>query len=349
MGRQNIFTTLGVVSVIPPHMVHDLIDFLVTNRQHLLPPQKTAEAFKTRFSGHSAISELVHRLTAAGKDQAYSLIRLPSKTTSLREVVDMTFVPFDLLQMKDVAPSYSKTLSLIPELNNKLVINITDITKSNGDFSDVTQFQWRVVRDFLSRSFYNSSGNVWISPALVRYVAKVYSMTIGGQIARLFGLSPLIQMFIQTIFALYFTGKMTNSDVAPAFLKSHAKAMGIQDAQDLVQILSFIEDTLGKKTPESLEEVFKVIDAYGHDQLKGERGSRLTRPVLNVKFASLFPESHVSTIALEYPPYFLFLILLVLSGVRIGLTFPMKNLNLIREGKEVYEQMIKSSTLTNGL
>lgn len=349
MGRQNIYHTLGVSSVMPQSMRNDLVEFLVANRQHILPPVKKSEAFKTRFSGHSPISEIVHRLTVMGKDQAYSLIRLPSKTTVLREVVDMTFVPFDLLQLKEVTPSYSKTLSLLPELNDKLVINITDITKANGEFQDATQFQWRVVRDFLSRSFYVSSGNVWISPALVRYVAKVYSMTIGGQIARLFGLSPLIQMFIQTIFALFFVGKMTTTEVAQAFVKANAKQLGVQDTQDLVQIFAFVEDTLNKKAPESLEEVFQVIDAYGHDQLRGEHGSRLTRPVLNVKFASLFPEGHVSTIALEYPPYFLFLILLVLSNTRIGLSFPMKNLNLVREGHDVFEQMIKSPLFTGGI
>lgn len=349
MGRQNIFTTLGVASVLPQSMRTDLLEFLVNNRQYILTPAKKSEAFKTRFSGHTPISEIVHRIMSLGKDQTYSLIRLPSKTTALREVVDMTFVPFDILQLKEVTPSFSKTLSLLPEINDKIIVNITDITKANGEFSDITQFHWRIVRDFLSRSFFVSSGNVWISPSLVRYVAKVYSMTIGGQIARLFGLSPLIQMFIQTVFGLYFVGKMTTSEIAPEFMKSHYKGLGLYDPQDLGQILAFVEDTLEKKTPESLEDVFAVIDAYDHDQLKTTQGSRLTRAVLNVKLAQIFPENHVSTIALEYPPYFLFLILLVLSNVRIGLSFPMKNLNLDREGKDLMEQLLKSPLFTSGI
>jgi len=349
MGRQNIFTTLSVASVMPQSMRNDLLDFLISNRQSLLSPQRKSEAFRSRFSGHGPIADIVHRISTLGKDQSYALINIPTKSTSLREVVDMTFVPFDILQLKDVTPSYSKTLSLIPELDDKIVLNVSDITRSNGDFSDISQLQWRITRDFLSRSFYVSSGNVWISPALVRYVAKVYSMTIGGQIARLFGLSPLIQMFIQTVFGMYFVGKMTSSDIAPEFIRSHYRGMGVVDAQELVQIFSFVEDVLGKKTPESLEEVMKVIDEYGHDQLKHNGQSRLTRAVLHVRFSNLFPESHVSTIALEYPPYFLFLILLVLSNVRIGLSFSMKNLNLVREGHEVVEQLMKSHLFTNGI
>lgn len=349
MGRQNIFTTLGVASIMPSNMRSDLLDFLINNRQNILNNQKRTDAFKHRFSGHGPISDIVHRISVLGKDQTYSLINIPSKSTSLREVVDMTFIPWDILQLKEITPSYSKSLSLIPELDDKIVINVSDIIRNNGDFSDISQLQWRITRDFLSRSFYVSSGNVWILPALVRYVAKVYSMTIGGQMARFFGLSPLIQMFIQTIFGLYFVGKMTSNEVAPDFVRSHYRSMGIIDPTELVQIFAFVEDVLGKKTPENLDDVLKVIDAYGHDSLKDKGMPRFTRAVLNTKFSNLFPDSHVATTSLEYPPYFFFMILLVLSNVRIGLSFSMKNLNLIREGHEVVEQLMKSHLFTNGI
>lgn len=349
MGRQNIYKTLSVASVIPTPMIQDLIDFLISNRNFIFSNEKRSDAFKTRFSGHSLLSDFVHRITVLGKDQAYSLVRLPTKIVALREAVDMTFLPIDILQMKELVPSSVKSLSLLPELNDKLVINISDITKVNGDFSDVTQFQYRVVRDFLSRSFYISDSNVWISPTLVRYVAKVYSMTIGGQVARLFGLSPLIQQFVQTVFCAFFVGKMTSEDVAHTFLTVHARQLGLSDSASLNQILAFIQDTLNKPVPTSLEDVCKVIDAYDHDQLKSSHGSRINRPVLNMRFSSLFPEGHVSIIALEYPPYFLFLILLALSNVRIGLSVHMKNMNLIREGHEVFEQLLKSPTIFNAL
>ena len=346
MGRQNIFTILNVASVIPDSMRKDLTEFLISQRAHILPEQKAGEVFKSRFSGRTAISEIYHRLLMTGKDQAYSLIRLPNKTTAINEVIDMTFVPFDLLQLSEVNGGSSRALAMIPELDNKMVINITDITKANGELSDITQFQWRVVRDFLSRSFYSSGGNVWISPALVRYVAKVYSMTIGGQIARQFGLSPIMTSFVQTIFCLFFVGKMTTPALAPAFVRSHARHLNLFDSQDLLQIFAFVEDTLHGPCPQSLEDVFKIIDAYGHSQLNSGGTSRLTRAVLNTKFASLHTEGRVSVIALEYPPYFLFAILLALSNHRMGLTFHMKTMRLIDEGREVIDQAMRSPAFT---
>ena len=349
MGRQNIFTTLNVAAVMPLNMRNDLINFLINNRQNFLTSQKKTDAFKHRFSGQGPISDIVHRIATLGKDQTYNLINIPQKSTPIREVIDMTFVPWDILQLKEVTPAYTKTLSLIPELDDKIVINVSDIMRNNGDFSDISQLQWRIVRDFLSRSFYISSGNVWILPALVRYVAKVYSMTIGVKIARFFGLSPLLQTFIQTVFGLYFVGRMTSVEIAPDFVRSHYRSMGIINPQELVQIFAFVEDVLGKKSPETLDEVLKVIDEYGHDRLKDKGVPRLSRSVLNTKFSNLFPESHIATTSLEYPPYFFFMILLVLSNVRIGLSFTMKDMNLVNEGRDVVEQMMKSHLFTNGI
>lgn len=347
MNRENIYKTQSVSSIIPKATLTDLVNFLVESRTYIIPGSKNNEAFKTRFSTNSILSEIVQKLATLGKDKEFSLIRLPSKSISLREVVDMSFIPFDMLQMKEMLTTPSLSLPLIPELNNKLIINTTDITKVNGEFSDVSQFQYRVVRDFLSRSFYVSSGSTWISPTFVSYIAKVYNMTIGGQIARLFGLSPPVQMFVQSIFCLFFVGKMTSSTTAQSFLKTHYKNMSLSGLTDLSQIFAFTEDVLSKPCPESLSDVCKVIEAYGHDQLTGNNGPRLSVPVLNVKFSSLFNDNHVSIIALEYPPYFAFLVLLVLSNVRIGLSFSMKNSNLVKEGHEVFDQLVRSSLFLN--
>ena len=118
------------------------------------------------------------------------------------------------------------------------------------------------------------------------------------------------------------------------------------DSQDLLQIFAFVEDTLHGPCPQSLEDVFKIIDAYGHSQLNSGGTSRLTRAVLNTKFASLHTEGRVSVIALEYPPYFLFAILLALSNHRMGLTFHMKTMRLIDEGREVIDQAMRSPAFT---
>jgi hypothetical protein len=349
MGRENIYKTLSVGSIVSKSNLSDLLDFLIDNRSSILPVQKRTEAFKTRFGGNSILSDIVQRMSVLGMDQAYSLIKIPPKTISLREIVDMSFIPFDVLQMKEVIENHPRTLSVFSEIDDKMVINITDITRSNGEFSHIDQFHYRVVRDFLSRSYYVSSGSMWVSPTFVRYIAKVYNMTIGGEIARRFDLTPPVQFFVQSVFALFFVAKMTNLETAQAFTKAHSKNMGLRDPKELEQIFAFVEDVLKKKAPESLVEVCNVIDAYGHDQLSGISGPRITIPVLTTMFSSLYNDNHISRIALEYPPYFAFLVILAVSKVRIRLSINMKNFNLLKEGEEVFNQVVRSSLFLNSI
>jgi hypothetical protein len=222
---------------------------------------------------------------------------------------------------------------------------VTDLLRSTGDFSDGTQFQFRVVRDFLSRSYYKSTSNIWISPAIVSYVAKVYSMSIGAELAKTYSLSAAETAYVQMIFALFYIGKMTAPAIAPAFLKAHIKDIGFFHPDEVTQVLQFVADTIGKPTPETIEEAIAAIVAYGSPRLTSNGTSRLNRAVLNVKFSTLYQDGQIGTIALEYPPYFLFMILLALSGVRIKLSFTMKTFNLVRKGREVFEQAIRSPSL----
>lgn len=348
MGRENIFKTLNVSSIINQSTLEDLLGFLIANRGAILPPIKRSELFRSRFSGRSPITEIVHRLIAVGKDQNYSLMKLPPKTIALREVVDMSFIPLDVLQIKDAISHIPPGLSVFPDIDDKLIINITDLTRASGEFSDVSAFHNRIVRDFLSRSYYNSTNAIWISPSFVRYIAKVYNMTLGAEIARLFALSPVVRSFIQTVFCLFFVGKMTSSKAAVAFVKSNARELGIYDTSDLIQITALSEEAIGKPVAESIIEVCKVIAAYDNSSLGGIDHPRLDIPVLNKKFSNLHTDNHLSRIALEYPPYFAFIVLFVLSGGRTGLSFQMDRLGLLKEGRTIMDQVVKSPSLLSG-
>lgn len=342
MTHHTIYELMSVQALMPPAQLRDLELFLVQNRAYLLSSAKKAEAFRTRHSGQTLMDDLITRLVAQGADQMFALLQLPTKAFALREVIDFNFVPFDLQQIAQTLSAETKSVALLPELHNKMVINITDITKASGEFSDLGQFHDRVVRDFLSRHYATDTAQAWISPRLVRYVAKVYSMTIGGRLARTLNLSAQQQAFVQTVFALFYVGQMTKKGLAADFVKDHMRYLGVPAIVDVTQILAFVEDQLAKSAPETLEDVCQVLGAYGIRPVNGTETSRVNRAVLNVAMASLYQDSHVSMIALEYPPYFLFLILLVLSHQRIGLSFSMKQMSVTTEGTEVIGQLVRS-------
>ena len=347
MGRESIYKTLNVSYLLHKSSLEDIIDELVAARPYILSEQKMSDAFRVRLGGNSLLAEITRRLADRGKDKDFSLVRLPSKTIGLREVMDWSFIPFDMLQIKDVLPTMNKAVEVIPELNGKMVINITDITNAHGEISGIPKFHERVVRDFLSRSYYTSSSSVWVSPTFVRYAAKVYNMTIGGQISRNFNLQPIDQMFIQTVLCMYFVAKCTTQDITPAFMRAHGGYMRVASGNDLIQISAFVEDVVGKKAPGTLLDVLAIIDAYKLNQLMSGDSSRLTLAVLNQLFSKLFTDNQMSAISLEYPPYFVFMVLNALSGGHSGLTRAMRDRNLMKDGNDEFKTAITSPAFYN--
>ena len=350
MSRQNIYSTTSASTILNERAIQNFLSYVKTNRGFIVPSSKNQELCRVRNSSNILISDLYTKMMALGKYNSFSFMRIPLKDNAIKEVVETPYLTFDILQMRDILNSEYKELILIPELNNKIIINYTDISRANGEISDFSQFQSRIVRDFLSRSFYVSKGSAWISPTFVCYIAKVYNMTIGGQIARKFGLSPDIQMFLQILFAIYSVSKMVDNNQVSAFIKAHHKDLGLRtDSVEIEGVFSFIEDTIKRRTPDNLFDVCKIIEEYGSDQLIGTNGPRITVPVLNVMFSSWHNDSFVSFVALEYPPYFAYLILLVISNFRIGLSFSMKNLNLVKEGQNIFQKTIQSSIFLNSV
>ena len=339
MTRSNLFETVGVRVVISPAMRLQIADFAVDQRQYVLSEDKHLDAFRNRFTGHGPVSDLFQRIAQARLDTGFALMRIPARTVAIPEVMDLSFIPFDLKQIKDCTPGFPTAIAHTASLDDKLLINISDIANANGDFSDITQFQWRVIRDYLSRNYYTNQDKIWLSANIVRYVAKVYSITVSLRLARTFGLSPMVQSFVQLVFALFYIGKMSAVETAPDFVRAHAKQLDFYDLQVVAQTLGFIEDTLDKPAPDSLEDVFAVIAAYGNSQMtKG----RLNRVTLYAKVSSLYSDGHLATIAMEYPPYFVYMLLLALSGARIGLALQLKTMQrLMTEGREIADQLVK--------
>jgi hypothetical protein len=350
MGRDNLFKTLNVSSILHEDSITRLLTFLMTNRGAILPTQKKSELFRTRFSGSSPIADLVQSIAASGKDKTYSLLRLPTKMNSLPECIDMTFITMDVMQMKSALKNPpSSSLVAFPEINDRVIVNISDLTKANGDFSDVSQFHGRIVKDFLSRSYYNSSSPTWISPTFVRHVAKVYSMTVAAGLAGQFKTTPVTENLIKIILSLFYVGKMTSPATAVSFVKANARDLGLYDIYDLDQIAALSKEVLGTPIPTNIVDVTRLIAALDISEIGGSEHPHIDVPIMNRKFMTIFSDSNVSRIALEYPPYFAYILLSVASGIRCGLSFSMAKFKLDSENRKVMQELVRNPAVLSGL
>lgn len=349
MSRENIFSVPSAKYIMSPAELIRVLEYFIEQRDCILPTHRAEDLLRHRGGGNTVANEVVSNIVSSGKSNRFSMIRYPLKTTQLRETADSTFVPFDILQMREASHFHNPLLTTIPELSDVMLINVTDLTRANGDLADVGQMQWRVTRDFLSRSYYMDTSSIWISPQFVRYIAKAYSTVIAYRLSKLFGLSPMMMTFVRTVFCHFYLTKMTDPKSSGEFAIANSRELGFYDKQEVAQTIAYAKDVLGKDSPESLEDVFAVIDAQNHTSMFNRGKSRLTRAVLSTTFQSIYPDSHISAIALEYPPYFALLSMMVASGMRIGLSVWMKFANLEKEGRLVFEQTTRSPAFLKGL
>lgn len=341
MSRQNLYTTPSCSRVATRNQLEQFYMFLIAHPSMIVNALKRQEFFSMKRNAPSAMGQLFQTL---GNYYKFSEIRpyiVPKTVLEENELSQMNFLPMDLLQAEEVAPSLKTATAAFPDIKNKISINISDLVKSTGELSDVTVFQSRCVRDFLVRSFYVSRQKTWLNYNLLQFVGRVYNICLGQYLSRIFPIDASQLSEAVSVFCLFYMGQMTSDDTAQDILKINWKSLGIAEPLALTQIFHVVEDTLHKKVPATLEEVFACCTAM-HPVF-----ADLNRAILFSKASSMVPETYVSMIALEYPPMFVHAILRVVSGERQlsppGLTFIMKNMNLIKPAQEFMDRFIREA------
>ena len=338
MSRQSIFTYPNAWMLINPTQIAILVEYFVKNSDIVLDADDAAALFKSRSVVTSPISKIFHKALETGDLEIVSPFRFRTGIHTINDVATNRAVTLDMLQAKEVvAPALAGAITSIPYLNDKILLNVTQFTRASGDVSDTVGLQSTVVRDLLCRLFYSDTRKTWMTPNLTQFVCKVYSMTLGTSVANWYNLDYKTQSIVTSLFAFFFLEQMSDAPTAVATLKTKWKYFLIPEEADLLQVLALIQNTLGKESMDSLEDVCAVVDALGIDRI------RINRAILLTRLKSLGPDALTTGIALEYPPYFTYLILLVLSGSKIGLSYRLKGFNLMRDALAFVDDLVQTS------
>lgn len=345
MSRPSLFSYLSAAASVNPKQLTILVEYLIRNTDVFLDTSEMNALFRSKSVVTTPISRIYQRLIETNEQGIFSPIRFRSGVHTINEVAASRHLTLDMLQaIEVVTPATAGAISVQPNLNKKIILNITQFTKASGDVSDTLGLQSVIVRDLLSRSFFTDTRTTWMTPNLTHFVCKVYSMTLGSSVASWYNLDYKTQTILNTLFAFFFLSAMSDDVSAANTLKTKYRYFGLPDsAEDLDQIFALIAMTLQKPTLDSLDDVCTVIDALGVERI------RINRQILNTRLKSLGPDILTTAIALEYPPYFTYLILLVLSGSKIGLSYRLKSFNLMKEASVFVSDLIQTSSFIGSL
>jgi len=336
-NRSSIFDTVTTGITITKVQLVELVKFIVLNRGYRLGPSDVKTLASVRPLTATVVGNLFSRAIELRKEALFSFIKIPKTTVAIPEVLTYTHVTFDLKQLNTAEDSdLYEVISKIPDFANTICSNVTPMLRGTGEPIDALNFQATFVRDLLSRSYFDNKSTMWLTPSLIRYLCRFYNMSMSSTIGSVYNLTFQEQQAVATVFTLYFLQKVSDTNTAEAIAKSSKLGLGTQ--QDITDVIARLKETLGEKYDAmSLDDVCAGVNNLGIGRL-----ASVNTKFLYTRLGNIGPDKFTSVMAIEYPPYWAYLVLLTLSGRKMGLLSTFKKNDLTKEAPAFAEDFVKS-------
>lgn len=340
MTRPSLFECPSIRRFINQKQLALWSDFYIRHKDVFLPVDQKMAILK-KPSPVSAMSTIYNHAIDAGLHRLFSLVSLSKDgLTTAPEVVSYQYATFDTEQILPLVPGMAPLFSSIPDLNNKMILNITqNYRPTTGTIANVPKLQELFVRDILSRSYYKNTRSSWLTSNLTQFLCKVYSMSIGDTVAYWANLDLKTRGLVVTIFAYFYLSLMVGSDNAKAMMLSDYRAMDLPEPVETTQNLALIEGILSKPTIDTFDEAIQAVNGIGVGHLQ------ISRPLLVQRLKSYGPDYFSVGIAFDYPPYFAYLILCAAAGSKNGLSKKLKDGKGLWNGAKVFADDLARSSL----
>jgi len=343
--RVNIFDTLTTRATINKTQLNELTNFLVVNRTYRLSIPDVKSLVGAKSLAVTTMSSLFNQAIELHKEHLFNFMRFPTTSLTIPEVVTYRHVTFDFKQLATSVngSGFADTLKVVPEFSNTIFENVTPMLRNSGELVDTLAFQSMVVRDLLVRSYYDNKSTVWLTPSLLRYLCRFYNMSMSSVIASTFNLNYSEQQMIATVFSLFFLQLVSDTDTAEIMVKTSKLGLGTPD--QLLGIIGRLKNVLGDRYDAmTLDDVCIGINNLGIARLEG-----IDRRFIYTRQRSIGPDALTSAMSIEYPPYWCYLVLTVLSGRKMGLQNTFKRNDLNKDAVAFADDLIKTQSFLPAL
>jgi len=308
------------------------LKYIVENRNCIIPYGNLAEmAQNIRLILKTPMAEFFDRIIDTKGLGNFIPLYLTETGESIPELLAQTLITLDIKQLD----TNNITRSL-PEVKNRMIVNLSSVIKrdpNTGRFvvNAVDNFLGLFVKNYLAASYEDSDG--WLSPYLGEFTVRTYSMILSSLLSRYYNLSIPETMSVMSVFALFqsqLLGDERDDLVFPALFRKCTYIGSMQELQGVAKICEpYSEQGL---TLDSLCECIKEVSP--------ERLANFSAHHLLSLAGNLGPDSITTHLAIEYPPYWLYVLLLALSGNKIPIIYQLNGMRLAQEGRSKFLQQL---------
>lgn len=301
-----------------------VLKYTVTNQDLIFSSEELVRMIlSTRSILKTPMAMLLEHLISSSQLANFAALYVSYNDTSIPELLTAGNITLDLKQVPD-----PQQLASLPRLRDKVLINLTSHVRreSDGQFTIVNndEIPKLIVRGQLVASYWDNDD--WPSPYVAEFAIKSYSMILSAMISRYYSLSLSEQLRIRAILAFYMaqwmTGEGYDSGHPPLFMKSvnygtHGEVEAIanmcNEAYPNGLDIDAVADLIVKSGPEKL----RNFNTAAFSAICGNLGEDMI----------------ISKIGLEYPPYWIYMLVAAMSGTKTPLVYQLNSERLINEGR----------------
>jgi len=318
------------------------LKFLATNRRYGIAPHVVERLYADKPLLETPSNTIFRHLRDEGKLSAlFAPLYFDKNASGIPELLLSNEVVLDTAQLSE-----SQILSSFPEFYGKVVVNLSNILRSNrnapGEYqvTDMHAMHSLFVKGALVMSYNDSE--TWLTPTLGVYIVKSYSMTISGIIAKLYDLTLQEQLTIAAVFAMYMCQVLDkdSADKTCPTLFNRCTFLGN------TTVLNGLISAMAEETVSGLDtaKVCKLVSTLGPDRVRGFSPEIFFRTV-----KSIGTDVVSSMIAIEYPPYWVHQLVVAMSNGKTKLYFELKANRLHEETKRFLYELDNSPTFIGSL
>lgn len=340
MARKNLFNTEFAMVTGLKDSCSKVVKYLIDNRNCYLASSTMRNIYQISPMMPSPFNLIFDHLKNSDKlDKMFAPIHLT--TGMIPEILTTGDIVIDLAQIEN-----SQALKSYTEFYNKVLVNLSPIikiskTSQTYNVSDINVLHSLYTKASLVASYQDSDG--WLNPTLSTFIVKTYSMVISGLLAKQYNLNLFEQMNVAAPLAIFMCQLLANKtdDYANPMLFNRCTFLTGNSSS-----LSTLAKSMSHMTASGLTigKLCELIKEMGPPRMETFNPQILYRNI-----SSLGTSSIQMTLALEYPPYWVYQLLTAVGNFKTKLLYELKNNKLFDECKQFVVELNKSSNFINEL
>lgn len=294
------------------NQLKQVVKYLIQNRLAVKDPLFLQPIYNVRPFTKTIINELFDQIVNTGFINEFASLYIDKTVdTNVPDLLTLSSIAIDLKNNPIASP-----LAPFKELKDKLLVNISTLIRSNPatrsvQVTDINELHSMYVKGMLVRSFAMSDG--WLTSSLCTYLMKSFCLPISSIIARNEYLTYPEQLQVAMVFAFYMAQLLSRKGenlVKPSLFFRNTYLGNMQDLNNFAaRIESYSADGL------DIPKCCAIVAELGPQRLQKFNADLFYR---SCTLLGNSQDAFTTHLAFELPAYWMYLVLQVLSGNKVG-------------------------------